>query len=75
MMAHQLLHTATKRPPTFRQRPLSESLRLNQPKIASLQALATRIFTTRLAGILIVAPVAGLRPMRAGDIGDAYMPF
>jgi hypothetical protein len=33
--------------------------------IASLAAFATRILTTVLAGILIVAPVAGLRPMRA----------
>jgi hypothetical protein len=30
--------------------------------IASLAALATRIFTTVLAGILIASPVAGLRP-------------
>src|SRR5271157_2857154 len=33
--------------------------------IASLAAFAILIFTTVLAGILIVAPVAGLRPMRA----------
>ena len=33
--------------------------------MASLAALATRNFTTRLAGILMAAPVAGLRPMRA----------
>jgi hypothetical protein len=33
--------------------------------IASLAALAILIFTTVLAGILIVALVAGLRPMRA----------
>ena len=35
------------------------------PRTASLHALATRNFTTFLAGILISAPVAGLRPMRA----------
>jgi len=35
------------------------------PRIASFAALATRNFTTRLAAILMVAPVAGLRPMRA----------
>jgi hypothetical protein len=34
--------------------------------IASLAALATRIFTTVLAGILSGSPVAGLRPMRVG---------
>src|SRR5437660_2641932 len=33
--------------------------------IASFTALATRNFTTFLAGILIASPVAGLRPMRA----------
>jgi hypothetical protein len=33
--------------------------------IASLQALATRIFTTVLAGILIGSPVAGFLPTRA----------
>ena len=31
----------------------------------SLAALATANFTTRFAGILMVSPVAGLRPMRA----------
>ena len=35
------------------------------PRIASLAALATRNFTTRLAAILMVSPVAGLRPIRA----------
>ena len=35
------------------------------PRTASEQALAKRIFTTVLAGILIASPVAGLRPMRA----------
>jgi hypothetical protein len=33
--------------------------------IASLQALAIRIFTTVLAGILIGSPVAGFLPIRA----------
>src|SRR5271165_7681395 len=33
--------------------------------IASFTALATRNFTTFLAGILIASPVAGLRPTRA----------
>ncbi len=32
------------------------------PRMASLQAFATRNFTTRLAGIWMVSPVAGLRP-------------
>ncbi len=44
------------------------------PKIASLAALATRNFTTRLAGILIVAPVAGLRPMRALRFTSTSLP-
>ena len=35
------------------------------PRMASLAALATRNLTTRLAGILIAAPVWGFRPMRA----------
>lgn len=34
-------------------------------KTESLAALATRNFTTCLAGILIASPVAGLRPIRA----------
>src|SRR5213592_59512 len=33
--------------------------------IASLTALATRNFTTRLAGMLMVSPAAGFRPVRA----------
>ena len=33
--------------------------------MASLQALAIRNLTTFLAGILMVSPVAGLRPVRA----------
>ncbi len=32
------------------------------PRIASFAAFATRNFTTRLAGIWMVAPVIGLRP-------------
>jgi hypothetical protein len=35
--------------------------------MASLAALAIRIFTTVLDGILIASPVAGLRPIR--DLG------
>ena len=35
------------------------------PRIASFAAFATRNFTTFLALIWIVSPVAGLRPMRA----------
>ena len=48
-------------------RPLRKPNRITYflPRIASLAALATRNFTTRLAAILIVSPVAGLRPMRA----------
>src|SRR5437764_11013783 len=34
------------------------------PRIASLAAFATRNLTTFLAGILMVSPVAGLRPDR-----------
>jgi len=36
-----------------------------EPRIASFAALATRNFTTFLALIWIVSPVAGLRPWRA----------
>ena len=35
------------------------------PRIASLAALATLNFTTFLAGILMVSPVAGFLPIRA----------
>src|SRR3970040_1213123 len=35
------------------------------PRIASFAALATRNFTTFLAGILIASPVWGFLPMRA----------
>jgi hypothetical protein len=46
---------------------LALSQRRYQPRIASLQALATRNLTTRLALILIVSPVAGLvRPVSRG---------
>jgi hypothetical protein len=35
------------------------------PRIASLAAFATRNFRTFLAGIRMLSPVAGLRPVRA----------
>jgi len=44
------------------------------PKIASLAALATRNFTTRLAAILMDSPVAGLRPMRALRLTSTSLP-
>ena len=44
------------------------------PRIASLAAFATRNFTTRLAGILIASPVAGLRPMRAFRFTSTSLP-
>ena len=44
------------------------------PRIASLAALATRNFTTRLAGILISSPVAGLRPIRALRLTSTSLP-
>src|SRR6185503_6149513 len=40
----------------------------------SLAALATRNLTTVLAGILIVSPVAGLRPMRALRLALTSLP-
>jgi len=43
--------------------------------IASLQALATRIFTTVLAGILICSPVAGLNPFRAFLLERTSLPI
>ena len=45
-----------------------------EPRIASLAALATRNFTTFLAGILISAPVAGLRPTRALRLTRTSLP-
>src|SRR5579872_4561415 len=44
------------------------------PRIASLAALATRNLTTRLAAILMVSPVAGLRPMRALRFTNTNLP-
>src|SRR5437763_1054099 len=44
------------------------------PRTASLHALATRNFTTFLAGILISCPVAGLRPMRALRLTSTNLP-
>ena len=44
------------------------------PRIASLAALATRNFTTFLALIWIVAPVAGLRPTRALRLTRTSLP-
>src|SRR5690348_11598076 len=45
------------------------------PRMASLQALATRNFTTRLAGIWMVSPVFGLRPMRAARLRSTSLPM
>src|SRR5438093_2864014 len=44
------------------------------PRMASLAALATRNFTTRLAGIWICSPVAGLRPRRAARLTNTSLP-
>src|SRR5205809_369656 len=44
------------------------------PRIASLAALATWNFTTRLAGIWICSPVAGLRPIRAARFFSFNLP-
>ena len=44
------------------------------PRIASFAALATRNLTTRLAAILMVSPVAGLRPMRALRLTNTSLP-
>jgi len=43
--------------------------------IASFATLATRIFTTVLAGILMGSPVAGLRPIRAFLLTKASFPI
>jgi hypothetical protein len=43
--------------------------------ITSLAAFAILIFTTVLAGILIVAPVAGFRPMRAFRFTRTSLPI
>src|SRR6185437_13198232 len=44
------------------------------PRMASLAALATWNFTTRLAGIWMVSPVAGLRPRRAARFLSLSLP-
>src|SRR4051812_49095556 len=44
------------------------------PKIASLAALATRNFTTFLAAIWMISPVAGLRPWRALRLTSTSFP-
>src|SRR5258708_38698712 len=44
------------------------------PRIASFAAFATWNFTTRLAGIEMVSPVAGLRPMRAARFFNFNLP-
>ena len=44
------------------------------PRIASLAALATRNFTTRLAAILMASPVAGFRPIRAFRFTSTSLP-
>src|SRR5207302_3702123 len=44
------------------------------PRIASFAALATRNLTTRFAAILMVSPVAGLRPMRALRFTNTSLP-
>ena len=47
-------------PPTF-----FRQYQITYFRMASLAAFATRNLTTFFAGMLMVAPVAGLRPMRA----------
>src|SRR5206468_9130854 len=44
------------------------------PSTATLQAFATRNFTTRLAGILRGSPVCGLRPIRAFRLTKTSLP-
>ena len=44
------------------------------PRMASFAALATRNFTTRLAGILMASPVAGFRPIRALRFTNTSLP-
>ena len=45
------------------------------PRMASFAALATRNFTTRLAGIEMASPVLGLRPMRAARFFSTSLPM
>ena len=49
--------------------PLGKSEDYFAPRIASLAALATRNFTTRLAGIWMASPVVGI----AADAGGAVL--
>src|SRR5207237_1001599 len=54
--------------------PLGKSEFYFAPRMASFAALATWNFTTRLAGIWICSPVAGLRPMRAARFLSFSLP-
>src|SRR5947199_3919641 len=53
---------------------LNASPRAYFPSTATLQAFATRNFTTRLAGILRGLPVCGLRPIRAFRFTKTRLP-
>src|SRR2546430_17090326 len=53
---------------------LHTSPRAYFPSTATLQAFATRDFTTRLAGILMGSPVCGLRPIRAFRFTKTSLP-
>src|SRR5207245_8449603 len=53
---------------------LHTSSRACFPSTATLQALATRNLTTRLAGILMGSPVCGLRPIRAFRFTKTSLP-
>src|ERR1041385_1590356 len=63
-----------KGPPAAAGEPCEKRTDYLAPRIASLAALATRNFTTRLAGIWICSPVAGLRPMRALRFTSTSLP-
>src|SRR5213593_4709680 len=68
------LHSQAKRHPEHLRVPFVKRALYLAPRIASLAALATRNLTTRLAGIWICSPVAGLRPMRAARLTRTSLP-
>src|SRR5882762_8037675 len=76
--SESLLHYSTtptkKGHPEDSERPWEIEIDHLAPRIASLAALATRNLTTRLAGIWICSPVAGLRPMRALRFTSTNLP-
>src|SRR5262249_5135109 len=71
---HRRWTRAEKKHPEVVRGPVKLNTDYFAPRIASLAALATRNFTTRLARIWICSPVAGLRPIRAARLTSTSLP-